>query len=88
MNEQEVIDAIKLLQKYQMETAEIEAKTAEKDVPKKCYDTISAFANTRGGIISNRKVGISNPNIRSVFYSSRFIITRLLTLWYFIDFHC
>ena len=34
-----------------METVEIEAKTAEKDVPKKCYDTISAFANTRGGII-------------------------------------
>ena len=51
MSEQEVINAIKLLQKYQMETVEIEAKTAEKDVPKKCYDTISAFANTRGGII-------------------------------------
>lgn len=34
-----------------METVKVEAKTAEKDAPKKCYDTISAFANTRGGII-------------------------------------
>lgn len=51
MTEQEVIDAIKYMQKYQTETDKIEAKTAEKDFPKKCYDTISAFANKSGGII-------------------------------------
>lgn len=39
------------MQKYQTETDKIEAKTAEVDFPKKCYDTISAFANKYGGII-------------------------------------
>ena len=51
MQEQEVIEAIKYMQKYQTETDKIEAKTAEIDFPKKCYDTISAFANKSGGII-------------------------------------
>lgn len=51
MTEQEVIEAIEYMQKYQTETDKIEAKTAEKDFPKKCYDTISAFANKSGGII-------------------------------------
>lgn len=45
MTEKEVIEAIKYMQKYQTETDKIEAKTAEIDWPKKCYDTISAFAN-------------------------------------------
>ena len=50
MTEKEVIDAIKYMQEYQTETDKIEAKTAEKGCPQKCYDTISAFANKRGGI--------------------------------------
>ena len=51
MTKKEVIDAIEYMQKYKTETDKIEAKTAEKDVPKKCYDTISAFANKYGGVI-------------------------------------
>ena len=51
MTETEVIDAIKYMQEYQTETDKIEAKTAEKGCPQKCYDTISAFANKYGGII-------------------------------------
>lgn len=51
MVENEVINAIKYMQKYQTETDMIEAKTAEFDFPKKCYDTISAFSNKYGGII-------------------------------------
>ena len=51
MLEQEVIDAIEYMKKYQTETDKIEAKTAEVDFPKKCYDTVSAFANKYGGII-------------------------------------
>ena len=51
MVEKEVINAIKYMQKYQTETDKIEAKTAEKGCPQKCYDTISAFANKYGGII-------------------------------------
>jgi ATP-dependent DNA helicase RecG len=51
MTEQEVIEEIHYMQEYQTETDRIEAKTAEKDYPKKCYDTISAFANKIGGII-------------------------------------
>ena len=51
MNKQEVINLIEYMQKYQTETDKIEAKTAEIDWPKKCYDTISAFANKYGGLI-------------------------------------
>lgn len=51
MTEKEVIDAIKYMQEYQAETDKLEAKTAEKGCPQKCYDTISAFANKSGGII-------------------------------------
>ena len=51
MTEKEVIYAIKYMQKYQTETDKVEAKTAEKGCPQKCYDTISAFANKYGGII-------------------------------------
>ncbi len=43
--EKEAIDAIKYMQQYQTETDKLEAKTAEKGCPQKCYDTISAFAN-------------------------------------------
>ena len=51
MTEKEVIDAIEYMQKHQTETDKIEAKTAEVDFPKKCYDSISGFANKNGGII-------------------------------------
>ena len=51
MTEQEVIEKIKYMQKYQTETDQLEAKTAKIDFPKKCYDTISAFSNKCGGII-------------------------------------
>ena len=51
MTEKDVILAIDYMQKYQTETDRYEAKTAEVDFPKKCYDTISAFANKYGGII-------------------------------------
>lgn len=51
MTEQEVIEAIQYMQKYQTETDSIEAKTCEKGFSKKCYDTISAFANKSGGVI-------------------------------------
>ena len=51
MTKKEVMGAIKYMQKYQTETDKIEAKTAEKGCPQKCYDTISAFANKDGGII-------------------------------------
>ena len=46
MQEQEVIEAIKYMQKYQTETEKLEAKTAKGEFPKKCYDTISSFSNT------------------------------------------
>ena len=45
MTEKEVIEAIEYMQKHQTETDKLEAKTAEIDFPKKCYDTISGFAN-------------------------------------------
>lgn len=51
MTKKEVMGTIKYMQKYQTETDKIEAKTAEKGCPQKCYDTISAFANKDGGII-------------------------------------
>ena len=51
MTKKEVMGAIKYMQKYQTETDKIEAKTAEKGCPQKCYNTISAFANKDGGII-------------------------------------
>lgn len=51
MTHSEVVEAIKYMQKHQTETNMLEAKTAQVDFPKKCYDTISAFANKCGGII-------------------------------------
>lgn len=51
MKEQEVLEAIQLLRKYNSETSKVEVKTASGGFPKKCYDTISAFANKDGGII-------------------------------------
>lgn len=53
MTEEEIINCIKYMQEYKTETDRIEAKTAEVDFPKKCYDTISAFSNKYGGINEN-----------------------------------
>ena len=50
MNVDEVIDAIKTLRKYGSETINIEAKSARGGYPN-CLDTVSSFANYRGGII-------------------------------------
>jgi len=51
MNEQEILNLIKQLQQRQTETVSLEAKAARVDFPKKCYDTFSSFANTKGGVI-------------------------------------
>ena len=51
MNKEEIIKKIEIMKLYQSETNQIEAKTAKIDFPKKCYDTISSFANTYGGVI-------------------------------------
>ncbi len=51
MNKEEVLEAINFLKKYKTENSEIETKSAKLGFPKKCYDTISAFANQYGGII-------------------------------------
>lgn len=51
MEKNEVIDAIRLLRKYNTETNRIEVKSALLGFPKKCYDTISSFSNKYGGII-------------------------------------
>lgn len=50
MNIDEAIDAIKALRKYGAETVNIEAKSARGGYPS-CLDTVSSFANYRGGII-------------------------------------
>lgn len=49
--EQEVINAIEFVKRYKTETNNIEVKSAKKGFPKSCYDTVSSFANTDGGII-------------------------------------
>lgn len=47
----DVIKNIEILRKYNSETNMIEVKTASMGFPKKCYDTISSFANKYGGMI-------------------------------------
>lgn len=59
MEKVDVINAINELRKYKTETNKIEAKTASKGFPKKCYDTFSSFANKYGGIII---FGLSEDN--------------------------
>lgn len=51
MTKEEVIDAINTIKEFNMETQNIEVKSAEKGFPKRCYDTVSSFANKNGGII-------------------------------------
>ena len=51
MDINDVIKNIGILRKYNSETNMIEVKTASLGFPKKCYDTISSFANKYGGMI-------------------------------------
>ncbi len=48
MNQNEVIEAIKKVRKYNSETSSIEVKSANNGFPKKCYDTFSSFSNKNG----------------------------------------
>ena len=47
MNMQELKELI-----YQGEKVDIECKKAEKNVPKSAYESYSAFANTKGGVLA------------------------------------
>ncbi|MEG2457715.1 MAG: putative DNA binding domain-containing protein [Bacilli bacterium] len=51
ITEEEVRNSIKLIRKFKSETNNIEIKSAKEGFSKKCYDTISSFSNTDGGII-------------------------------------
>ena len=51
LTEQEVLNAIQFVRNFGTETNKIEIKNASSGFPKKCYDTISSFSNTYGGII-------------------------------------
>jgi len=51
ITKEEVINAIKTLRRFNSETNTIEAKSAKNGFPKRCYDTISSFANKSDGII-------------------------------------
>lgn len=59
MEKKEILEAIETLRKYNSETNRIEAKSAVKGFPKKCYDTFSSFSNKYGGIII---FGLSEEN--------------------------
>ncbi len=51
MRESEIVEIIKYVKKHKTETNQIEVKLANGGFPKKCYDTISSFSNSYGGII-------------------------------------
>ncbi|KUO75176.1 MAG: hypothetical protein APF77_15745 [Clostridia bacterium BRH_c25] len=49
MQKEELLDIVKLLQKYQCEMQAIEAKAANTGCPTKLYYTLSSFSNQDGG---------------------------------------
>ena len=51
MTDKNILNAISQVRQFKSETDKIEVKTASSGFPKKCYDTISSFANKNGGII-------------------------------------
>lgn len=51
MNLNDVLNEIEVLRKFNSESEKVEVKTAHDGFPKKCYDTISGFANKSGGLI-------------------------------------
>lgn len=67
---EELQDLLNLLREAQTDTASIEAKRAEKELPRRLWETLSAFANTPGGGVILLGVdeesqfavtGVSNP---------------------------
>lgn len=51
MNQKDIIEKIKFIEKFKTETVSIETKSALNGFPKKCYDTVSSFSNKYGGTI-------------------------------------
>ncbi len=49
MNESEVLETIARLRDVRSDSTHVEAKTARNELPKRLWETISAFSNTRGG---------------------------------------
>ena len=49
MSESEILEIIARLRDVRSDSTHIEAKTARNELPKRVWETISAFSNTRGG---------------------------------------
>jgi ATP-dependent DNA helicase RecG len=49
MNESEILEVVAQLRSVRADSIHIEAKAARSELPKRLWETISAFSNTRGG---------------------------------------
>ena len=49
MNESEILEIVAQLRAVRADSTHIEAKAAQSELPKRLWETISAFSNTRGG---------------------------------------